>query len=214
MKAIVTLANDKGHYLTGLERMRESLLDKFDGDFFGFKSESEVGAPLHHVNPYAFKLFAIANVLAEGYDQILWLDSSVYAIKNVQPIFDIIEQKGYFMQQSGALLDRWCNDYCRQTFELSHDESKNMSMYSAGFTGLNFNNDKAANFFFSWSYAMMQGCFKGDWSNHRHDMTCASIIANRLGFTFERGDMYVQYCEGDNVDKINNDSIVLKVQGL
>ena len=35
---------------------------------------------------------------------------------------------------------------------------------------------------------MNAGCFKGSWANHRHDMTCGSIIANQMGLTKDWSD--------------------------
>src|SRR4051812_44561198 len=101
MKAIVSFANENGNYLRAMDRLKASLEGRFDGEFFGFVNESSVDAPPHHENPYAFKLYAIDKVRKMGYNQILYLDSSCYAIENLQPIFDIIERKGYFMQEAG-----------------------------------------------------------------------------------------------------------------
>lgn len=213
MKAIVSLANNKGNYIKGLARLAESLKDNFDGDFFGYTSEKQVGAPKHSENPYAFKVYAIDEVQAMGYTQILWLDSSVYAIANVQPVFDVIEKEGYIMQEAGHMVGSWCNDETLDYFDLARCDAMKMPMYgNAGMLGLNFDIPIADSFFEHWHNAMHAGMFKGDWSNHRHDMTCGSIIANRLGMKYKKGDEWLQYA--GIYDKVANDTIIFKAQGL
>lgn len=213
MKAIVTLANNKGNYRQGLARLSDSLRNNFDGDFFGYTDERQVGAPLHGDNPYAFKIYAIEKVREMGYTQILWLDSSCYAVAPVQPVFDVIEQQGYIMQEAGHYVGDWCNDFTLEYFGLNRDEAKKMLMYgNAGFLGLNFNSHKAESFFEAWEESMLAGCFIGSWDNHRHDMTCGSIIANRIGMHYKKGDEWLQY--GGIYDKPANDTIIFKAQGI
>ena len=54
-----------------------------------------------------------------------------------------------------------------------------MPMFAAGYCGFDFKNGKAQEFFAEWKESMLNGCFRGSWTDHRHDMTCASIIAHK-----------------------------------
>lgn len=219
-KAIVSLANDKGNYRLSLARLEESLKGRFDGDFFGFTGEHMVGAPPHEENPYAFKVYAIDMVRQMGYDYILWLDSSVYAIKDVQPVFDIIARDGYLMQDSGHVVGHWCNDGTLEYFRLSREMAMSKPMYgNAGMLGLDFttalsfgDKKKPYSWFMIWKQTMERGFFKGSWGNHRHDMTCGSIIANELGMKYIPGDQILQYAGPD--DPVNNETIIFKAQGM
>ena len=78
---------------------------------------------------------------------------------------------------------------------ISRDEANQMPMFSAGFTGLDFANPIAVEFFDKWKQSMLDGQFLGEWSNHRHDMTCASIIANKMGLLkdYSSGGNYFAY---------------------
>ena len=178
MKAIVNLSTDR--YTKGRERLYNSLVGKFDGHVQIFTNEAEIGSPTHDENPYAFKLYAIDKMRSLGYTQILWLDASAYAVKNVQPIFDYIDKYGYFMEVAGHWSGSWCNQHTLNYFGITREDAMTMPMYSAGFTGLDFNNQTAIEFFDKWKSSMNAGCFKGSWADHRHDMTCASIIANQM----------------------------------
>lgn len=225
--AIVNLATDK--YILGQQRLRQSLIDnKFNGDFYGYIGEDSVGSPKHSINPYAFKVYAINKVKEMGYKQILWLDASVYAIKKIDFIWEIIETKGFLMQNAGHFVGTWSNDKCLDYFNLSRNDAISMPMYgNAGLLGLNFNNEKAIDFFNKWHKASEDGIFVGDWNNnnfsesddlrckgHRHDMSAGSIIANKLGLDKEyiSSTEILQYASPE--DKALNETIVFKAQGI
>lgn len=223
MKAIVNVGSNS--YNKGQSRLRESLQGKTDADFFGFTSEEEVGSPKHHDNPYAFKIYAIESALNKGYTQILWLDSSVYALAPVQPIFNLIKLHGHFMEEAGHPASSWTNDRTLDYFGITRDESEKIPLYSAGFTGLNFNNDISITFFEMWKRAMLDGMFRGEWHNrnktesqdprcegHRHDMSCASIIAHKLGMKYQPCGKYFQYAAPH--EKQKQKTVIFFVQGI
>lgn len=195
-KAIVNLVTKgKLGYLIAQERLKDSLENNFDGDAFFYKSEEEVGAPPHEENPYAFKIYAIEKVRDLGYDLVLWVDASVVAVKNVQPVFDWIKKKGLFMEEAGHWAGTWSNENALNYFSITRDEAMKMPMYSAGFSGFDFTNPIAIEFFNEWKQAMVDGIFKGEWSDFRHDMTCGSIIANKIGLLskFSSGGTFFGY---------------------
>lgn len=212
-KAIVNLITQK--YISGQNRLRQSLIDNnFDGDFYGFFGEDSVGAPRHEDNPYAFKIYAIDKIREMGYDKILWLDASVYAVKNVQPVFDWIEVKGIFMEDSGHLAGSWTNDGTLAYFGISRDEAMNVPMYSAGMSGFDFNNEVSISHFNLWKQAMLDGYFRGSWSNHRHCQSCGTLVANKLGLVglYSTGGQFFSYVgEGYGQPK---ESAVFHLQGL
>lgn len=187
-RCIVNLATSK--YWEGQKRLQQSVKDY---QVNTFQNEVQVNSPFHNDNPYAFKIYAIESMLRAGYDQILWLDASVYAVKSPKPVFDWIDHYGYFMEEAGHYVGQWCNDRTLEFFGITREEAMDMPMFSAGFVGLDFRNETAAAFFSRWKSAMLNGMFKGDWSNHRHDMTCGSIIAHQMGLKFSPGGTYFAY---------------------
>jgi hypothetical protein len=225
---IVTLATQKNNYIKGMARLAESLRNNFDGDFLGFTSELSVGAPLHAENPYAFKIYAIEKALEIGYTKILWLDSSCFAIRNMQPVFEAIENDGFIFQDSGHWLGQWTNDRTLEYFGISRDEAMGIRMIgNAGFLGFDFENPNAAMFFANWKLAMMEGFFKGAWTNtdrseseddrcrgHRHDMSCSSAMVYKMGLTelMKGGEEWLQYA-GPYYPTLN-ETIILKAEGL
>lgn len=189
-RCIVNLAT--GKYIEGQYRLRHSITSN---DFISFQSESEVGAPPHHENPYAFKVYAIEKVRDMGYDQILWLDASIYAVKDITPVWDWLDKHDIFMEEAGHWAGTWSPQYVLDYFNTTKDEAMKMPMFSAGFLGLDFRKEISREFFARWKNAMLAGMFKGSWDITRHDMVCASIIANQMGLVdrYSTGGQFFAY---------------------
>lgn len=193
MKAIVSLATHAPNYYKALDRLQHSLEGRFDGNFIKLRGEESVSAPDHNINNYAFKIFAIAYARAKGNSKVFWLDSSNYAVKNVQPIFDYLDREGIFLEDSGHWVGDWCNDAALDYFKITRDEAMTMHMLSSGFVGLDFNKEISKDFFYRWQESMCAGVFNGSWSDHRHDQTAASIIANQMGLKYSDNCTYFAY---------------------
>lgn len=225
-QAVVTFANQKGNYIKGLARLAESLRHNFDGGLVAFTNEASIGAPKHEDNPYAFKIYAIDKAIEAGYTQILWLDCSCFAIAPLQPIFDVISEQGYIMQDAGHYVGEWTNDAALDEFEVTRDEAMTMKCYgNAGFLGLNMEHNDGKTFFSAWKYYMKRGLFRGEWHNndltesidtrcrgHRHDLSVGSLLAHRFGMKYVPGNEILQYA--GPYDAVANETIVIKAQGL
>lgn len=214
MNCVVNFANNRGNYLKGQKRLVDSLRNVgYEGEILTFQNEGQLNCPTHKDNPYAFKIYAIDKARELGYKNILYLDASVWAVKSVDPVFEVIENEGYIMQEAGHFAGNWSNDNCLNWFGISREEAKGMLMYgNAGFLGLNFDNPIAYAFFERWKASMEAGCFKGSWSDHRHDMTCGSIIANQLGMVYKKGSEYLAYVGGSFQQP--GEEIIFYAQGL
>ena len=227
-RAVVSFANERGRYVQNMARLSESLRNNFTtGDFIGFVNESSLGAPKHEDDPYSFKIFCFKKVLEQGYTSILYLDSSVFAVKNIDTLFDKIEQDGFLMQRAGYNCAEWCNDFVLEHFEISRDVAETMPMIgNAGMLGLDFTKELPKEFFERWQNAQQAGCFKGSWTNtnnsesadercrgSRHDMSCSSILVNKLnviGLAVDE-DQLLQYA--GLYDELANSNIYFKAQG-
>ena len=193
MKAIINFAS--GRYVKGQERLRESLLKVgFDGEYLSWTTEESIGSPLHKDNPYAFKIYCFEQALNAGHTKILWVDASIWAIKPVDPIWECVDRLGYMKQYAGHLCGTWSSDKQLEYFGITRDEAMNLEMHgNGGFFALDFENEKAKEFFKRWKQAFVDGMFKGSWNNDnncestdprckgtRHDRICGNIIANQL----------------------------------
>jgi len=160
-----------------------------------FTDYAQIGSPTHQESPYEFKIYAIEKAFEQD-DIVLWLDSSVYRVGDISVIENIVKETGFFGEEAGHWVGSWTNKHTRQYFDLTEEESKvpgGFFMFSAGILGLNKKSEVAMEFFKQWKASAKAGCFAGDWLDHRHDMTCASIIASRLGLKYQRGGSHCAY---------------------
>lgn len=215
-RVVASFANERGNYLLGLDRLGESLSRQMGNpaafDFRGFRGEASVGAPPHLENPYAFKIYCIDRVLSMGYRKVLWLDASVVAMAPLGGIWEVIERDGYIMQEAGHSVGRWCNDRTLEYFGLSREEAMGIFMYgNAGFLGLDLDNGVASRFYRLWKQSMLDGQFIGSWENHRHDMTCGSVIAHTLGMKYQSGSRWLHYAP---IDQAPEAGVVFHASGM
>lgn len=154
------------------------------------------GCPTHQESPYEFKIHAIRQALKID-PIVLWVDTSMYLVGDISKIENIIKEDGHFMEEAGHWAGRWTNQHTRDYFHVTDNEMKQeaggITMFSAGLLGLNRDSEKAMQFLEAWHTSAKAGCFRGDWSDHRHDMTCASIIATRLGMKYQTGGTHLAY---------------------
>lgn len=191
-KAIVNLVSPIERYIYGQQRLANSFHDVVGWhgviDLNLIMDETTIGSPRHTDNPYAFKIYAIQKMRLLGYDQVFWADASVVFVKHPKPLFDWISDKGFFFEHAGHMVGNWCKDETLEYFGITREEAMSMPMFSAGLTGLDFKNPIAVEFFNQWERSMIDGQFKGGWDIHRHDMTCGSIIANKMGLLKDFSD--------------------------
>jgi hypothetical protein len=209
---IINLAT--GRYLKGQERLKQSV-QRYSPKIpvMSWQNEFQIsGCPKHSVNPYAFKPYAFIEALKKDYDVVFWMDASCYLIKDIQPILDIVERDGYFMHEAGHWTGSWANDNSLAYFRLTREEAMTMPMFTAGCFGLNLKSEIGATFLSQWLDAANAGAFKGSHADHRHDMACGSIIANRLGMKFQFGEHYLEYKAPETPEK--NETVIIGLQGL
>lgn len=181
-----------GHYLKGQKRLSNSLNGHKQLMLSDYTS---IGSPTHSESPYEFKCHAIEAALKLD-DIVLWVDASMWRVGDLSIIEKLIIDDGYFMSESGHWVGSWTNQFTRKYFNLTEEEAKvpgGMFMFSAGLLGLNKQSPKAMDFLQQWKESAKAGCFRGDWKDHRHDMTCGSIIAQRLGMKYQRGGQHMSY---------------------
>lgn len=154
------------------------------------------GCPTHQESPYEFKIHAIRQALKID-PIVLWADSSMYLVGDLSKIENLIKEDGYFMEEAGHYVGRWTNEHTKNYFNMTPDElqenTNGITMFSAGLIGLNRDSVEAMHFLDAWEESAKAGCFRGDWIDHRHDMTCASIIATRMGFKYQTGGTHLAY---------------------
>jgi hypothetical protein len=165
---------------------------------FAFHFFEDIGSPSHKEKPYAFKIYAINFVRNLGYDIIIWCDSPVRLIKPIAEWIPEIEKVGVYLQQDGWTIGQWANDRALDWYGVSREKALTLSNCYACILAFDFRHPVAHMFLSLWKEALDNGLFNGNWNNsnntesldprcmgHRHDQTCAELIAYKLGIPLQ-----------------------------
>lgn len=206
---IAFVSFSSGRYL-GQERGLVASVHKYcpAADVFVFHTVEEIGSPSHDISPYSFKVHSIEKVRHFGYEVIIWCDSVIRVNKPIEPLLPIVSSLGVYLAEDGWKSGQWANDKALEYFHLTRDEAMQIETIYACIMMFDFRNPITDQFFQRWKEASYCGIFRGNWSNkektesqderclgHRHDQTCADLIAHQLGIP--RGKALI----GDKSDK-------------
>ena len=129
--AIVTFYDDKERYILAGNRQRESLesIGFPMENYFAFRNYGEFNSPSHNDIPYAFKPYAIQEMRKKGFETIIWMDSAVYAIKQLYEMLYYINLNGFiFFDNLGYTISDYTSDICMNNFDLSREEVFNQAL--------------------------------------------------------------------------------------
>lgn len=210
-KRCIVNYSSHGWYLKGSERLKKRLEDvQYDGDTIINIGKLPRFCKQHSEIPYMFKPYMILTALQEGYDQIVWMDCSVYPNKNIEPLFEIIDEQGYLILKDGWNSGQWCADSALEPLGISREESFDIPHCLSGLFAFDFTNKKSTEVF--WKFIdCSEKAFPGEWKNtglaskdtrvlgHRHDQTALSVLAykNNWKFTNCNENNLVHYGKND-----------------
>lgn len=194
-----------GHYVLGLRRLKSLLPPGVD--FLGWANEMPPESPPHKAVPYAFKAFAIAEAIRQGYSTVLWADACIVPDEDLAPLWERIERDGYWMSRNGWANHEWTCDAVYPLLGVTREENKQIPHVVATTFGLCLKHEAARAFAAEYLRYAKNGAFCGPWMNknhpdyahhavnercapcgppttrgHRHDQTAASLLAYRLGW--------------------------------
>jgi hypothetical protein len=218
----VIISAGVGHwYGNGVKRLVRSLMyEGWAGEIISYADEYPPHCYHHSDVPYYFKIAAFEEAIERGFTHILWCDASFWAVKNPMPIFDIINDQGYYFFSSGYNLAQSVNDHALQGAGLTRDEAENVTEWASGCVGINMENPDGKNLYKQWKEYMDLGLSRGSRGHdnqsldprflfHRQDQSCLSLAAWKLGLTNTRGLDYIAY-KGTN----HNDNVIFFIQSL
>lgn len=208
-----------GWYPRGQQRLQRSLsYHGFGGDFVAWEKFPNANFDLHcayNVKPSAFE-----EVLKRGYKKLLWLDCSVWALKNPDEIFNRINDEGVLMLTSGYNAAQTCSDACLKYFGVTRDEAEKMPDASTNCFGVNYDHPVGKEFLDRWIQSAKDGAFAGsrDHDNqskdkrflfHRQDQSCASIICGQMGIKMHNYGEYAMYYQ-----PVMDEKIIFTLKGM
>jgi hypothetical protein len=221
-KAIIISAGIGGWYSAGIRRLERTLnFEGWGGAVKTWADEYPPNSYSHEDVPYYFKIAAFEWAIANDFTHILWVDSSLFAVKNPMPMFDLFNEQGYYFFSSGYNLAQSVNDIALAAAGLSRDEAANVTEWASGCVGINMENPDGKNLYKRWKELMDAGLSKGSRSHdgqssdprflfHRQDQSCLSLAAWELGLTNKRGLDMIAY----KGTPYNKDELIFFIQAL
>lgn len=186
MNSIIVSLGIGGIYPKLLERLRESCV-KFGAVHRLWNSYPPDARP-HSESPYGFKLYAIRQALQEGFKTIVWADSAAYIVKNPNPFFQMVKDKGILFLGHGDKLHRYVNDRSLDLFGFKRDDMKSHWLVSGTVFGFDFTHKIANDFFEELIFYEKNNWFrvdgqkpKGDFLTHRHDEAIIGLMLVKYG---------------------------------
>jgi hypothetical protein len=169
--------------------------------------------------PYNIKAAAFEEAIKKGYEIIFWADCSVWPVKPVEPIFDYINDNGYYFWSSGYNCAQCCSDLCLDYFDVTRDEAEKFPDCSTSMFGVNMANPQGKEFIETWIKAAKERAFHGSREHdnqsrdprfkfHRQDQSAASLILNKMGLKMTQPGEYSSYYPADL------DKVILTMRGL
>jgi hypothetical protein len=184
----------------GIARIRADLQRHgFTGSIIAWEKDFPIGSPTEQQAHGAFKPFCFYDAAKAGHNLVLWFDASIRVKQRIEPLFEIIREKGYLICQEKNTVGEYCTDAALKTLAVTREEVFQMQSCRSGVLGLNLSNQRSAEFLRQWRDRALDGItFPGPkWSGvlgwprtasddprvkgHRCDQTAASVIALKLG---------------------------------
>jgi hypothetical protein len=184
-------------------------------------TEYPEGCPTHEDFPYYMKIAAFEAAIAKGYTHILWVDASFFAVSNPMPMFDIINDQGFWFFSSGYNLAQSVNDKSLSFAGRTRDEAEQQTEWASGCVGVNLENPNGKALYEKWKFYMDCGLSRGSRLHdnqsadprflfHRQDQSCLNLAIWDLGLRNDRVEDMVAY-KGTNY---NPDKIIWFIQSL
>ena len=191
----------------------EASLDKFHPDLPRkvWRDSWPPGSPTHGKLHYAFKFYAIKAAFQQDYERVIWLDAGTELLAPMDPVFKMLDEKGYALLTGPDVLGEWISDGALEYLGATRERAMQLKLAGGCLIGINRESQVARNFFNKYEYlaettrhfmcyhteqsvkdGVMRSVLVTDVDNvplsddprvkgHRSDEACFSIIMDQLG---------------------------------
>lgn len=208
MRVLLCNVSLGGWYPRGAARLINSMHEhSFGYEIQAHVNTLPFGAPAdviedgYNYTGYCAKPFALLAARNSGADIAILLDSAFYCIRSIGPLVEHIAQHGYYLCKNGNKVGEWTSDRCLERMAIRRADAWQMDEASSYCVGLNFADGRCTTLLHQWcGYAADRLTFPGphtgtihegrnrgfvsvdrEVKGHRHDQSCISILAHRLG---------------------------------
>jgi hypothetical protein len=185
-RCVLLFGSFNGIYEEKVRRVLSELREcKYSGDVLlrigGFPNVQNEGLKICHV-PYAFKVAFLQEARERGYKEVLWLDTCMHPITDLETIFSKIKKRGYFYSFAGTLRDNEPKNLLEsaQALGIGLEHYDKISHISSGILGVNMEDIKAQWLIDGWFEETKKVYPNITWFPEELSL---SVVAWRLGLT-------------------------------
>ena len=191
-------------YPQGVARLERSLIYHGWGGAMLLYKDYPKGCPSHSESMYAIKIYALREAVSRGYRKILWCDASTWAVKNPKPVFDFVNEKGFWAFHTGYNLVQTASDKLLSYCNLNNDDVANFPEHASGLFALNLDNPDGNFIWNYWNELFDAGLFNGSRQHdnqsadprflfYRQDQTCLNMALYKIGLVNKKSLFWGQY---------------------
>jgi hypothetical protein len=95
-----------------------------------------------------------------GARTVIWCDSGVRAVRDLQGFIDVVEREGHAFFNggtAGAMLGNRTSDACLEALKMSRDEAVGLPLLAGTLYAFDFTNARTVKFFDEWAAALASG---------------------------------------------------------
>jgi hypothetical protein len=174
--------NGRENYEKALDRNRTEAIKYYGGDFLYAKDSLPPGCKPHSEVPYAFKPYLFAESIKQGYNQVLWLDSTICVNADLEPIFKVMKERGVVaFHNPGHELRKYISD--KAIMNTGVNINDNPAQIMACVVGFDLEHPMGKKIFNEWmqlandgSSFQENGSIRPEFIAHRHDQACLSAL--------------------------------------
>lgn len=181
---VIVYSSFNKNYPRGLKRLVKLLAaSDFKGHVLwrlgGWPNAEGGSLPLAHV-PYAFKVSFFKEAQRLGYKRAFWLDTSIVPHVSMNTIFDMIQEKGYFIMGNSHMIGPYMHGTAADAFGLTLEQTHSIPSCSAGITGIDFTNPMGLQILDAWHQAAHNAVA---FFSPRSDQNALSMVLYKLGIS-------------------------------
>jgi hypothetical protein len=147
-------------------------------------------SPNHDEMPYAFKCYLLQEAIEAGYTKLLWCDSTIVCVKNLDPLFELASEAGFVsFKNEGHDLKYWISDAAVTALKITEAQLETMEQCMACVMIFDIENQIGEKLFYDWmdkcrdgvSFQMESGSKRLGYKGHRGDQPIISALAALAG---------------------------------
>lgn len=183
---LISIAVDgRERYTEKSINLEKSLAGNWPYDVRLYKAYPDYCTP-NDVIPYKFKFDLISRAYHDGYNRVIWLDSSIRMLRNPVELFG--EDGIIAFDNLGHPLWKYISDVAVKNLNVNEQQIRLMPQTWGGAIGFDFTRDKAGAIFAEICRQSTMGSFetsgskRKDFVSHRHDQAVMSVIFAQAGY--------------------------------